>query len=90
MMTAMATTKTKKPKEPEAEDRPTFAEIGRAAAHEAQRRALLKELKRQDWNLTATARELGISSASNVIRAIKLLGLDEEYKEARIERISGE
>jgi transcriptional regulator with GAF, ATPase, and Fis domain len=94
MMTEMATTKKKSTrapaKAPEPEAKPTLAEVGREAAQTAQRKVLLAELKRQDWNLTATARELGLSSASNVLRAIKQLGLDEEYKAARVERIERE
>lgn len=59
--------------------KPTLAEIGR----EAQRVALLAELKAQDWNLTATARELGLTGPSNVIRALKSLGLEDVYEDAK-------
>lgn len=58
---------------------PTLAEIGR----EAQRVALLATLKDQEWNLTATARVLGLTGASNVIRSLKNLGLESEYEAAR-------
>jgi len=61
----------------------TLAEIGRKAAHAAQRKALLAELKRQQWNLTATARSLGLANTSNVIRSIRSLELNEEYEAAR-------
>ena len=63
--------------------RPTFAEIGDAAKRAAQRAALLDELKAQDWNLSAVARSLGMGDASTVIRAIRKLGLDDEYNAAR-------
>jgi len=82
MVPAMAATKktpTKKPEKAAPASKPTLAEIGR----EAQRVALLAELKAQGWNLTATARELGLNNASNVIRSIKSLGLDDEYEAAR-------
>ena len=69
---------TKKPRA-KAPAKPTLAEIGR----EAQRKALLTELKAQDWNLTATARELGLTGPSNVIRALKTLGLAAEYEAAK-------
>lgn len=59
--------------------KPTLAEIGR----DAQRKALLRELKAQRWNLTATARELGLTGPSNVIRALKTLGLADEYEAAK-------
>lgn len=63
--------------------RPTLAEIGKAAAREAQRAALLKELRTQNWNLSATAESLGLSNASNVIRAINSLDLADEYEAAK-------
>lgn len=63
--------------------RPTFTEIGEAAKRDAQRSALLKELKAQGWNLSAVARELGMGDASTVIRAIRKVGLESEYEAAR-------
>lgn len=76
----MAATKTRKPKAPA---KPTFAEIGRQAADDAQRTALLKELEAQGWNLSATARELGMVDASAVIRAVRRLGLEDRYERAK-------
>lgn len=61
---------------------PTLAEIGREAQHEAQRKALLASLKRCDWNMTAAAKELGLVNSSNVLRAIRTLGLEAEYDAA--------
>lgn len=78
MATAKKPTSKKKP-----EGRKTLAEIGKEAAREAQREALLKELRAQDWNLTATAEALGLSNSSNVIRAIRVLDLETEYEKAR-------
>lgn len=63
--------------------KPTLAEVGRDAARKAQREALLKELDAQDWNLSATARELGLTNVSNVLRAIKNLGLEKDYDNAK-------
>ena len=80
LSTDMATTKTKKPAKV---SRATLAEIGREAARRAQREALLAELKAQDWNLSAVARELGLTAAGNVLRAIKTLGLDDHYEKAK-------
>lgn len=77
-------TKSKTPAQGKAAEEPTtLAEIGRLAAKEAQRKALLAVLKRLDWNLTATAEALGLSNPSNVIRAVRALGLEEEYDEAK-------
>ena len=71
---------TRKPAAKPAEaPRRTLAEIGR----EAQREALLAALKSNGWNLTATARDLGLSGPSNVIRALKTLGLGEQYEAAK-------
>lgn len=63
--------------------KPTLAQVGRIAAREAQRNALLTELETQNWNLSAVARELGLVAAGNVLRAIKSLGLDKEYDRAK-------
>lgn len=65
--------------EPEA----TLHAIGLKAMYEAQRKALAESLERNNWNLSAVSRELGMSNASNVIRAIRNLGLEAEYKRAR-------
>lgn len=60
----------------------SFAEIGREAAREAQRKALLRALKAHDWNLAHTADALSMGDASAVIRALKSLA-PEEYDAAR-------
>ncbi len=93
MLATMATPKTTKPapraprstgrastKAAEAPKR-TLAEIGR----EAQREALLAALEANNWNLTATARDLGLTNASNVIRALRTLGLGDRYEAAKAE-----
>ena len=64
----------------------SFAEIGRDAAHAAQREALHRELVAQGWNLSATAKELRMGTASTVIRAIRSLGLEKEYEAAQQRR----
>lgn len=69
----------KAPTKPTEAPASTLAEIGR----EAQRKALLAELERQDWNLTATARALGLVNASNVKRSLLTLGLENEYEAAK-------
>jgi len=88
----MASTKTTKPaakapRKPAAKvveaPKRTLAEIGKDAQREAQRKALLAELRAQDWNLSAVARELGMGDASAVIRAIRKVGLESEYEAAR-------
>ena len=80
LTTDMATTKTTKPAKAR---KLTLAEVGREAAKRAQRDTLLAELRAQDWNLSAVARELGLSNPSNVLRSIKTLDLDAEYESAK-------
>lgn len=53
------------------------------AAEEAARALLLKTLRAQDWNLTATAQELNLTGPSNVLHAIRRYDLTEEYEKAR-------
>lgn len=83
MLAAVTAPKKSTKKAPAKPARKTLAEIGREAAHEAQRAALLAELRAQNWNLTAAAQALGLVNASNVIRSIRTLGLDDEYEQAR-------
>ena len=72
------------PATPPATDEPrSLVQIERDAARAAGREALLAELERQDWNLTATAKALGLSHPSNLIRAIHRLGLSEQYETAK-------
>lgn len=65
------------------EPKATFAEAGRKAAADAQRVLLLAELVAQDWNLSATASALAMTNSSNVLRAIRSLGLESEYEAAK-------
>ncbi|MDB4930079.1 MAG: hypothetical protein JWM10_2563 [Myxococcaceae bacterium] len=60
----------------------TFAEVGREAAREAQRKVLLESWKAHDWNMTATAEALGMGDGTAVIRALKALA-PEEYDAAK-------
>ncbi len=60
----------------------TFAEIGRHAAREAQRRAILAAATAHGWNLSAVAAALQMGDASAVIRALKALAPD-EYEAAK-------
>lgn len=89
MMTAMATTKTKKPaKEPTARRRSALTEAGEAAKREAMRKLLLKTLKEHGWNLTKTAEALGMGSgsggASYVSKTLKDLA-PQEYASAKVD-----
>lgn len=56
-----------------------LTEIG----EEAMRRALRKSLKAHRWQLVKVAEELRMSGSANVIRAIRQLGLTDEYDAAR-------
>lgn len=83
MMTAMATTKTKKPaKAKPARERSAFAQVGEEARREAQRKLLLRTLKEHGWNLTKTAEALGMGAMQAVTRALKDLA-PEEYAAAK-------
>jgi transcriptional regulator with GAF, ATPase, and Fis domain len=62
-----------------------LTQVGDEAKRDAMRKALLVELKRQNWNLTHTATALELMTPSAVIRAIHELGLDDEYEGARAE-----
>jgi len=53
------------------------------AGEAAQRGLLLGTLKETDWNLTAAAETLQMAGPSDVLRAIKVLGLSEEYDAAK-------
>ncbi len=66
----------------------TFAEVGREAAREAQRKVLLEALDAHAWNMTVTAEALGMGTGANVTRAVKQLA-PEEYEAAKADgRIS--
>jgi transcriptional regulator with GAF, ATPase, and Fis domain len=77
-----------KPKKPTTatapNESPSFAEIGRKAARDAQRAALLGALIEQGWNLSAVGQSLGLGHPSNVLRAIKDVGLLKEYNNAKL------
>lgn len=57
--------------------------IGKLARDAVQRAALLWVLDENHWNMTATSALLRLGSASNVLRAIKELGLEKELGTAR-------
>jgi transcriptional regulator with GAF, ATPase, and Fis domain len=60
-----------------------LSEVGRAAAWQAMREALLAALERNRWALAYTARELGMGDiAAPVVRAIQDLDLVTEYEAA--------
>lgn len=65
--------------------RSLYAQTGDDARREAQRKLLLKTLKEQDWNLTATAEALGMAGSSAVIKALRDVAPD-EYEKARDDR----
>lgn len=53
------------------------------AGEETMRALLLKTLKANGWSVTATSDALEMGGSANVLRAIRTLGLDEEYDAAR-------
>lgn len=87
MLPAVSTPKTRKPSPKQVEAALSLAEIGKEAAREAQRVALLAALKKHDWNLAAAGVELSVVGSANVLRSIRTLGLMDEYKAAKIARI---
>lgn len=80
MLGTMATPKKTKPK---GRPRSVLTETGDRAARDAKRTLLLATLQTNEWNLTAAARALRMTGAPDVIRAIKDLGLENEYEAAR-------
>jgi len=60
-----------------------FAEVGRKAAHRAQRELLLRTLIANDWNLTHAGVALRMGGSMHVLRAIRKVGLIDEYETAR-------
>lgn len=95
MLAAMPTKPTKRPRTKPPAPKPT-REDGRvkskltlaaeAAALKAKRELLLSTLDACDWNLSETARQLGMPGASQVIRAINDTSLTAEYDTARAKR----
>lgn len=86
MLDAMPPAKTKATsKLPESEGRKKslLSRHGDEAKHAAERALLLKTLRRNAWNLTHTARDLEMPGPSQVLRAIKDLGLSDDYDEAK-------
>ncbi len=81
--TSKPTPKQRTPKATRALEVLSFAEVGRRAARDAQRAHLLDSLVRNGWNLSAVARELDMSNASNVRRAIETLELLEHFEKAK-------
>ena len=63
--------------------RSLYAEEGERGRREAQRKLLFKTLKEHAWNMTATAEALGMAGSPAVIKAIKDVGLSEEYEAAK-------
>lgn len=82
MLATVTATKPKKPPETGEHSKSLFAETGRAAAREAQKKLLLRVLKEHDWNMTAASEALGMNANTAVIRALKELA-PEEYEEAK-------
>lgn len=82
MLSTQVTTK-KTPSPAKGPRKSRFAEVGREAARKAQRQLVLDELKRHDWNLTDTAKALGLAHASAVSRAIDELNLADEYEQGK-------
>lgn len=68
--------------EPEPRKKSLLTLAGDAARAKAQRELLLKTLRAHDWNLTATAEALEMTSAADVARALRELA-PEEYESAR-------
>lgn len=61
-----------------------LARAGAEASREARKKLLLVTLEEQRWNLTVTAEVLEMNGASDVIRAIRDLGMHEDYERAMV------
>jgi transcriptional regulator with GAF, ATPase, and Fis domain len=60
-----------------------LSRTGDEAKHAAERALLLSTLETKGWNLTHTAEALEMTGPSQVLRAIKDLGLYDAYDAAR-------
>lgn len=82
MLSTEVTKKTnKKPVLPkEGRKKSKLTQVGDEAKREAESALLLKTLRQNDWNLSATSRDLDLGGASAVIRAIRLCDLEAEYE----------
>lgn len=69
-------------KEQEGRKKSLLTRIGDEAKRAAMRKALLKALRENNWNLTATAEALEMTSNVSVIQALQDLASD-EYAEAK-------
>lgn len=69
-------------KETEGRRKSLLTRIGDQAKREAMRKALLKALRENDWNLTVTAEALEMSTNVSVIQALQDLAPD-EYAQAK-------
>lgn len=78
-MSKAATPKATAPKATAERTRSLLVEAGDAAM----RKLLLSTLRKQRWNLTATATALRMTGPSNVLHAVKRLGLTTELDAAR-------
>lgn len=74
--------KAPKAKAPKREPRPKslLSQEGDAAKLKAERALLLKTLRAEGFNLSATARALAMTDASSVLRALTRCGLMTEYE----------
>ena len=82
---AMTAPRTRKPAATKPAPRPKskLSQVGDAAKLAAERKLLLKTLRANAWNLSATARALGMTDASSVLRAVARYDLTAEYERAR-------
>lgn len=63
-----------------------LSRTGDEAKRAAERALLLKTLRAKAWNLTHTAEALEMPGPSQVLRAIKELGLSVDYEAAKTKR----
>ena len=82
LATSMATKKPTAKKKPEGRKKSLLTQEGDRAAFEAKRKMLLRVLKENDWNLTATAEALEMGTNVSVIQALQELA-PEEYAAAK-------
>lgn len=75
----MATTKTSTDTKPPVRRKSLLTQAGEAA----QRGLLLGALEEHGWNLTRVAEALAMAGPGDVNRAIRVLGLGEEYEAAK-------
>lgn len=76
-------TRGKKPRKKSARPKSLYAQTGENGRKSAQKKLLLATLRANKWNMTVVAEQLGMAGTPAVIKAIRDVGIYEEYHQAK-------